>query len=352
MPNTKIPVSKPSITDLEKKYVNEALNDGWISSQGPHVKKFEETWANYNGMNYGVACSSGTTALQIAVEALHLSPEDEIIVPEFTMIATAWAVSQAGAKPVFVDCGGDLNIDVNKIEEAITPRTKAIIPVHIYGRQCDMDRIMQIAYEYNLRVIEDSAEAHGVKPRGDIACFSLFANKIINAGEGGICVTNDKHLAEQMNHLKAMAFNKDHTFYHPKMAHNYRMTNLQAAFALGQAERIGEILEKRRQIEQWYDEGLNGIKGVTLMPKRNVLWMYDILADNREKLMVHLAKEGIETRRFFKPMSAQKNYFNPEKKLRAMWYSMRGLYLPTYTDLTKEDVDLICSKVKEFYETK
>ena len=348
-----IPVSQPSITDLEKKYVNEALNDGWISSQGPHVKRFEEAWAKWNDVRYGVACSSGTTAIQIALEALNLNPGDEVIVPEFTMIATAWAVSAAGLTPVFVDCGNDLNIDVDKIEGVITKKTKVILPVHIYGRQCNMDAILDIAYEYNLRVIEDSAEAHGVKPRGDIACFSLFANKIISAGEGGICLTNDKHLAEQMNHIKAMAFNKDHTFLHKKWGHNFRMTNLQAAFALAQTERIDDILKKRKQIEGWYDEELGGIKEITLMPKRNVLWMYDLLAENRNELVAWLKKEGIESRVFFKPMSQQFMYRCEEQQWessQANHYAQRGLYLPSYTDIQKPDIDYICDKIREFYD--
>jgi len=342
----KIPVSRPSITDLEKKYVNDALDTEWISSQGPYVKKFEESWAKWNEMEYGIACSSGTTAIQLAIESLNLSEDAEVIVPEFTMIATAWAVSQAGAKPVFVDCGDDLNIDVNKIEAAITPRTKAIVPVHIYGRQCNMEDINRIAYEYNLYVIEDSAEAHGIKPTGDIACFSLFANKIINSGEGGICLTNNKHLAEQIAHLRAMSFNKNHTFLHPKEGHNFRMTALQAAFALGQVERIDDILKKRKQIEEWYDEGLNPF--INISPRRDVLWMYDILVEDREELMSFLREKGIETRRFFQPMSAQPMYKN-DIELRASWFASRGLYLPTFYDLTKEEVDYICESIKEFY---
>lgn len=171
------------------------------------------------------------------------------------MIASAWAVTYTGATPVFVDCGDDLNIDVTRIEEKITARTKAVMPVHIYGRRCDMDAIMDIAYQYNLRVVEDSAEAHGIRPVGDIACYSLFANKIITAGEGGIRLTDDPKLAGQMQHLRAMAFTKDHSFLHKKVAYNYRMTAMQAAVALAQTERLDDILEVRRGIEKRYDEG-------------------------------------------------------------------------------------------------
>ncbi|MEV6420948.1 DegT/DnrJ/EryC1/StrS family aminotransferase [Streptomyces sp. NPDC051662] len=344
------PVSKPWLGGRELEYVTEAVSDGWISSQGPYVRKFESEFADYNGIAHGVACSSGTTALTLALRALGVGPGDEVIVPEFTMIATAWAVTYTGATPVFVDCGDDLNIDVSLIEEKITPRTKVIMPVHIYGRRCDMDRIMELAHEYNLRVVEDSAEAHGVRPVADIACFSLFANKIITAGEGGICLTNDQHLADQMAHLRAMAFTKDHSFLHKKLAYNFRMTSMQAAVALAQTERLDTILEIRREIERRYDEGLSGIDGITLMPPRDVLWMYDLRAERREELRDFLADEGIETRVFFKPMSRQPGYLHPDwPSLKASRFSEDGFYLPTHTGLTEEDQEFITGTIRKFY---
>ncbi|MFE2037055.1 DegT/DnrJ/EryC1/StrS family aminotransferase [Streptomyces scopuliridis] len=344
------PVSKPWLGGRELEYVTEAVSDGWISSQGPYVRKFESEFADYNGIAHGVACSSGTTALTLALRALGVGPGDEVIVPEFTMIATAWAVTYTGATPVFVDCGDDLNIDVALIEEKITPRTKVIMPVHIYGRRCDMDAIMDLAHEYNLRVVEDSAEAHGVRPVADIACFSLFANKIITAGEGGICLTDDKHLADQMAHLRAMAFTKDHSFLHKKLAYNFRMTSMQAAVALAQTEQLDTILETRREIERRYDEGLSGIDGITLMPPRDVLWMYDLRAERREELRDFLADEGIETRLFFKPMSRQPGYLHPDwPSLKASRFSEDGFYLPTHTGLTAEDQEFITGKVRKFY---
>ncbi|MFE4914046.1 DegT/DnrJ/EryC1/StrS family aminotransferase [Streptomyces sp. NPDC056652] len=344
------PVSKPWLGGRELDYVTDAVSGGWISSQGPYVRKFESAFADYNGIAHGVACSSGTTALTLALRALGVGPGDEVIVPEFTMIATAWAVTYTGATPVFVDCGDDLNIDVTLIEEKITPRTKAIMPVHIYGRQCDMDTIMDLAHEYNLRVVEDSAEAHGVRPVADIACFSLFANKIITAGEGGICLTDDKRLADQMAHLRAMAFTKDHSFLHKKLAYNFRMTSMQAAVALAQTERLDAILETRREIERRYDEGLSGIDGITLMPPRDVLWMYDLRAERREELRDFLADEGVETRLFFKPMSRQPGYLHPDwPSLKASRFSEDGFYLPTHTGLTAEDQEFITGKVRKFY---
>ena len=346
----KYPVSKPSLNGNELEYVTNAIKSGWISSQGPEVKLFEETFAKWNETNYGVACSSGTAALTLALRALGIREGDEVIIPEFTMIATAWAVTYTGAKPVFVDCTDDLNIDVNLIEEKITSRTRAIIPVHVYGRRCDMEKIMEIAHEYNLRVVEDSAEAHGVKPVSDIACFSLFANKIISAGEGGICLTNDLKLAEQMKHLRGMAFTRDHTFLHKKLAYNFRMTNVQAAIARAQTERIDEILLKRKKIEEFYNKLLYDVKGVQLMPKRDVLWYYDILVDDKDKLMKWLAEQGIETRMFFKPMSQQPMYYDSKwRTLKATTFSSRGIYLPTYTDINPQEQIYIAEKVKSFY---
>jgi len=337
----------------ELKYVTEAIKDGWISSQGPKVKEFEAAFAKFNNSKFGVACSSGTTALQLALRALNVGPGDEVIVPEFTMIASAWAVTYVGATPVFVDCKDDLTINPDLIEAKITPKTKVIMPVHIYGRQCDMDRIMNIAYNYNIRVIEDSAEAHGVMPRGDIACFSLFANKIISSGEGGVAVTNDEWLAKQMQHLKAMAFTPEHNFIHNKVAYNFRMTNVQAAIALAQLEQINHFIEERRKIEALYNKKLQGIKGIKVMPKRNVLWMYDLVADRRPELQKYLAEQGIETRQFFKPMSRQPMYYNEIwSKLKAAYYGDKGMYLPTYVGLTEKDIDFIASKIKEFYEKK
>ena len=335
-----IHVSKPDVTDLEKKYVNEALDTGWISSQGPHIKKFEKAWAEYNDQEYGVATSSGTTALTVALRALGIGKGDEVIVPDFTMIATAWAVEYVGATPVFVDCADDLNMDVNLIEGHISCRTKAIIPVHIYGRQCNMDEIMRIAYEYNLFVVEDSAEAHGVKPVGDIACYSLFANKILSSGEGGVCLTKSERLAKQMNHIKAMAFDEDHTFLHKKLGYNFRMTNLAGAFALAQVERIDEILAKRKQIEEWYDKH---IPTVNQMPKRDVLWMYDVQARNAGALRKKLADNGVETRVFFKPMSDQPMFKEHRLDSNARDWSMKGFYLPTFNSITEEEIKFIAS---------
>ncbi|AJC61736.1 RimF [Streptomyces sp. 769] len=343
-------MSRPALTGRELEYLTATVEDGWISSQGPMVRRFERAFADYNASAHGVACSSGTTALTLALRALGVGPGDEVIVPEFTMVASAWAVTYTGATPVFVDCGDDLNIDVSRIEEKITSRTKVVMPVHIYGRRCDMDTIMDLAFQYNLKVVEDSAEAHGVRPTGDIACYSLFANKIITSGEGGICLTDDPKLADQMAHLRAMAFTKDHSFLHKKVAYNFRMTAMQAAVALAQTERLDDILEIRRGIERRYDEGLADVPGITLMPPRDVLWMYDLRAERREELREFLAGESIETRLFFKPMSRQPMYFHPDwPSLKANAFAEDGLYLPTHTELTPAEQDFVIDRIRAFY---
>jgi perosamine synthetase len=346
----KYQASRPYLTGQEMTYVRESIETGWISWQGPHVRRFEEEFARYNGVARGVACSSGTAALTLALRALGVGPGDEVLVPEFTMVATAWAVTYLGATPVFVDCGDDLNIDVALIEPKITPRTRVIMPVHVHGRRCDMDAIMRLAGEYDLRVVEDSAEAHGVRPVADIACFSLYANKIITAGEGGISVTEDPGLADQMAYLRGMAISGDHSFLHATLAYNFRMADLQAGVALAQTEKLDEILELRAAIEKRYDAGLDGIAGITRMPPRDVLWMYDVRAERRTELCEFLGRKGIETRLFFKPMSQQPMYFDPGwTSLNASRFTADGLCLPTYTGLAESEQDYIIDQIRHFY---
>lgn len=354
----KYPVAKPELTDHERDFVREAMGQGWISSKGPHVKRFEEAFASFLGVRHAVACSSGTAALILALDAIHIAPGDEVIVPEFTMVASAWAVTLTlGAKPVFVDCGDDLNIDVSKIEAAITPKTKAIMPVHIYGRACDMDEIQRIANKHHLHIIEDCAEAHGARWNGrevgtfgKAAAFSLFANKIITSGEGGIVVTDDDAVAARMRKLVSMFFDEHHSFLHEETGYNFRMTNIQAAVALGQVNRINDILVKRINIRQWYDRHLRQFRTVP-HDEGNVLWMYDVVAKNaerRDRTMAVLAKEGIETRFFFKPMSMQPMFAGRFEHLKAYDFSRRGLYLPTYNELTESDVTKIALIAKKY----
>jgi len=357
----KYSVAKPDLNGNEEKYLLDCLKSGVISSNGEYVKRFEDLFAAKHNMKYGVACSSGTMALLLALRACGIKDGDEVIVPDFTMIASAWAVTYSGATPIFADVDDRMNLNTYqdnlmqmcKVEEYISKNTKAIMPVHIYGRQADMDKILEIAHDYNLFVIEDSCEAHGIPPRGDIACFSLFGNKIITAGEGGICLTNNEKLAEQLRHLRGMAFAKEHTFFHKKLAYNFRMTNMQAAVALAQTERLEEFLAKRKQIETWYDEKLEGTQGIKIHPKRDVVWMYDIstTVKDRDPLREYLTKNGIETRLFFKPMTMQPMYLDLTRAYsqNAFKWSLIGFYLPTYIQLEEKDIDYITDTIKRYF---
>lgn len=350
-----IPVSKPFLNPRGRRYLMDAYDSGWVSSAGPYIERFERAFARFARTRYAAACSSGTNALILALRALKVGPGDEVIVPEFTMVASAWAVSVVGAQPVFVDCRDDLNIDPEKIEKAITKRTKAIMPVHIYGRACDMKAILTIARKHKLKVIEDSAESHGVAPTGDIACFSFYGNKIVTAGEGGICATNDKNLDKRIKWLRSMAFDPKHTFLHHELGYNFRMTNLQAALALSQVEALPTIMKKRRAIEKTYDRLLAPLYGKELirMPKRAVLWFYDIVlrdARKRDALCAFLEKRGIQTRVFFKPMSMQPMYRNAKyKKTHAYDFSRRGLYLPTFAGMSKAEIGRIAEVIRDFF---
>lgn len=327
-------MSMPSITQKELSYLIDAGKKGDIGA-GEYISKFENAWATYNKRQFGVACNSGTNALFLALKALGIGKGDEVLVPEFTMTATAWAVTYTGATPIFIDCRDDLNIDESLIEEAISPKTKAIIPVHIYGRPCDMEAINDLAIQYKLKVVEDMAEAHGMQPKGDIACYSFYGNKILTTGEGGMCLTDDYALAEEMRLLANMYFDKGRTMIHPKIGHNFRMTNIQAAIGLAQVERIDEILKKRKKIELWYNKHL---PKELLMPNREVLWMYDIDCGDRQAEL----KEKVESRYGFKPMSMQPMYLMPYEHLNAYKWSKRIIYLPTYTDLKEKDIKQIC----------
>lgn len=323
--------SKPTITDLEKKYVNDAVSKNDIGI-GEYLEKFENAWANKNLRKYGVACNSGTNAIFLALKALGIKEGDEVIVPEFTMVATAWAVTYTGANPIFVDCKDDLNIDYDKIKPS--DKAKAIIATPIYGRKID-SRV----YELGIPVIEDMAEAHGIPPRGIISCYSFYGNKIVATGEGGMCLTDRQDLADEMRSLANMYFDKNRTLLHPKVGYNFRMTNIHAAIGLAQVERFDEIFKKRKQIEEWYDKYL--IPEV-LMPKRDTVWMYDInCGDKQAEVKRYLDSFGIESRYFFKPMSMQPMYDRSYKHLNAYRWSKQGLYLPTYFDMTEKDVEYV-----------
>ena len=360
----KYPVAKPAISFQEKQYLREVIDSGWISSSGPFIERLEEAFARAIGTKYAVACSSGTAALTIALRALGIGEGDEVIVPEFTMVASAWAVTYTGAKPVFVDCGDDLNIDVSLIEAAITSNTRAIMPVHIYGRPCAMKEIKRLAYKHNLYIVEDACEAHGadidgrkVGSFGDMGCFSFYGNKIITTGEGGMVVTHDKSLMEKMKMLRDHGQDPKRRYYHPVIGFYYRLTNIQAALGCAQLERIEEFIRKKRTIAHYYTRLLSSISGIkTPVEKewaRSVFWMYSILIEKdsgktRDQVMHLLEREGIETRPFFIPLHTLPFYRTKEQFPNATYLSHSGLNLPSSVTLKEEQIRSIVSCIKKF----
>ena len=360
----KYAVYQPSLTGNEKKYVNECLDSTWISSKGHFISDFENAFANYIGIKYAIGVCNGTVAIQLAASALGLSEDDEVIVPSFTYIASANPFQHIGCKVVFCDSlKTTWQMDYNDIKRKITPKTKAIVVVHLYGHPCDMDEITKIAKEHNLFVIEDCAEAIGSEYKGqkvgsfgDIACFSFFGNKTITCGEGGMVLCNDKILAERVNHLKGQGVVSYREYWHDVPAYNYRMTNIQAAIGLAQFEQIEKFIEKKIKIANWYEEELKGTPLEFHKPVGNVKhshWMVSFLTkseEERKELREYLKQNGVETRPTF-PCIHQMPAYN-QRYLRlpiAEEISSRGINLPSYPALEKEDVQNICQVIKEFY---
>lgn len=361
-----IPVYEPLLIGNEKEYLLDCLKTNWISSAGSYIPRFEKAFSRYCTVKYGVACSSGTSSLHLALAACGITKGDEVIIPTFTMIATANAVTYTGAKPVFVDAEPrTYNIDADKIEKKITARTKAIIAVHIYGHPADMDKILYIAKRRNLCVIEDAAEAHGAKYKGkkvgsigDAGCFSFYGNKIITTGEGGMVITNNRKLAQRAVYLRGHTFSKERHFWHKEIGFNYRMTNLQAAVGLAQTERISEFVRIKINIAKYYNSLLKGISGITLPPDtqgiKNVYWLYSILIEkdfgmDRDTLRKNLAKEGIETRVFFIPMHLEPIYSKICKGGFPIAEELcrKGLCLPSSHKLKKDEIRFIVKSIKK-----
>lgn len=362
-----IPVNEPVITDAAKRYVADAMNTGWVSSAGPYIDKFEKAFADYLGVKHAVSVTSGTAALHVGLLSLGVGPGDEVIVPDFTMIASVFAVIYTGATPVFVDVEPDTyNINVDLIEAKITKKTKAIMPVHIYGHSVDMDPLLALAQKHHLRVIEDAAEAHGGLYKGkkcgsigDIGCFSFYGNKIITTGEGGMLVTNDDTLAAHARRLKDLSHMPDRRFWHDEVGYNYRMTNMQAACGLGQLESVEEFLTHKRWMTAEYGKRLRKIKGIRLPTTKdyasNVYWMYSILIEDnfpmrRDDFRKALKDKGIDTRDFF-PSSAQqpiiqKLYTLTEHFPVSESIAQNGLYLPSGLALTQEQLEYVCETIE------
>lgn len=368
-----IPVCEPTLLGNELKYVTDAVQTGWISSAGKYVTEFEQQFAEYCGCRYGVAVCNGTVALHLALVALGIGKGDEVIIPDFTMIATAFAVCYTGAKPVFVDADPDTwNIDVTKIEEKITPNTKAIIPVHLFGLMCNMDAINEIAQKHGLKVLEDAAEAHGAEYKGrragscsDLAAFSFFANKNITTGEGGMVVTNDEELYNKLRYHKNMCFPLDgpRNYIHNDIGFNYRMSNVVAAIGLAQVEKADHYKSLRQKNNKLYRELLDNVDGITFqrVPDKceSVCWMNAITVDakayghTRDELMSYLKTNGIDSRLLFAGMHRQQSLHEFGCNCNDTYsitdsLTENGMYLPSASRLTRNEIDHICSTIKKY----
>ncbi len=365
-----IPVYKPFLDSDETETVLSALSSGEISGlYGKYVNKFEEDFSRYSDCSNGIATTSGTSALHLALASLGIGDKDDVLVSAFTNMATFFAVLYQHARPVPVDIEPDTwNIDPALIEEKINERTKAILVVHIYGHPVDMDPISEIAEKYGLYVIEDCAEAHGALYKGkkvgsisDAGCFSFYANKIITTGEGGMVTTNNDKIAERARSLKSLSFGTYNRFMHKEIGYNYRMSNIQAAMGCAQMKKIDKIIDKKREIACYYNENLNDVAGIQLPVEKkyakNVYWMYHIVLNEhftspRSFVMKKLASDGIETREAFIPYNMQeifikKGWVKGDECPVANNVAKNGFYIPSSPLLTDEELEYIVEKIRD-----
>jgi perosamine synthetase len=358
-----IPISKPLIGPREKELVLDALESGWVSSIGKYIDEFEEKFARYCGTAYALAVSNGTTGLHLALATLGLGAGDEVIVPDLTFVATANAVAYTGATPVLADIDADtLCLDPASVKSLISPRTKAIIPVHLYGHPCDMDALSEIANAHGVAVIEDAAEAHGAEYKGrrvggfgKCGVFSFYGNKVITTGEGGMLTTNDREFYQRARRLRDHAMSPQRRYFHEERGFNYRITNLQAALGVAQLERIDDFLDHRAKIMSWYNAAIATSSSVRLNQVRNwvksAFWMVCLEFDGfdegrRDVFMQKLRSCGIDSRPYFCPMSSLPMYKQAPLPI-SRRKAQIGLNLPSYYQLTKSDVERIGSEVNE-----
>ena len=368
-----IPVCEPFLDGNESVYVNDCLDTGWISSSGKYVDEFENKFAEYSQANYAVSVCNGTVAIHLALIAAGVQKGDEVIIPNFTMIATAFAVCYAGAIPVFVDAEKETwNIDVRQIEEKITSKTKVIMPVSIFGHPCNMDEINELAKKHNLLVIEDAAESHGAEYKGkktgnlaDITTFSFYANKNLTTGEGGMVVTNNEDFYKKIKYYKNLCFPIDgaRNYRHENIGFNYRMSNMHAAIGLAQVEKADTYREMRIANANLYKKHLINTPGIRFQETNsdvlNVHWMNGIVIDaieygrTRDELIQYLKKNAIDTRLFFAGMHEQNSLLNYGCKVDESypvteWLSKNGFYLPSSTNLSEQHIERICKLINEY----
>ena len=365
-----IPVNEPLLDGNEKKYLAECIDTGWISSEGPFVQRFEQEFAARMGRKHGIAVCNGTAALDAAVDALDIGPGDEVILPAFTIISCINQIVRSGAIPVLVDSDPiSWNMDVNQIESRITPRTRAIMVVHIFGLPVDMDPVLELAARYGLKLIEDAAEMQGQDYRGhpcgsfgDLSTFSFYPNKHVTTGEGGMILTDDDQLAETCRGLRNLCFQPHKRFVHERLGWNLRMTNLQAALGVAQLERLDEFVARKRAMGAQYNDFLEGVSGIQLpLPRtdfaENIYWVYGVLLDDSigfraDDAIRRLSEKGIGCRPFFCPMNLQPvlrrmGFFDGESYPGAERMYQQGFYLPSGMALTDEKIERVANAVRE-----
>ncbi|MDR1874826.1 MAG: DegT/DnrJ/EryC1/StrS family aminotransferase [Synergistaceae bacterium] len=368
-----VPVNEPDLSGNEKKYLNECIDTGWISSEGPFVGRFEKGMADLCRRRHGVAVCNGSVALDTALQALDLPKESEVIMPSFTIISCASAITRAGCTPVLVDSDAmTWNMDVSRIENKITSETKAIMAVHLYGLPVEMRSLMSIAAKYDLRVIEDAAEATGQEcdgapcgSFGDVSCFSFYPNKHVTTGEGGMVLCDDDALFKKCRSLRNLCFAPERRFVHRELGYNFRMSNIQAALGVAQLERIEATLRKKRYIGARYQELLSGIKGLQLpLPRtdyaENLYWIFGIVLDedvpaDAGEFEKRLQARGVGTRPFFWPMHEQpifqeQGLFRGERYPVAEKLARRGFYIPSGLALTDEQMEYVAAQVRAVVE--
>ncbi len=376
-----IPVNTPSVGKPELAYLRECIETGWISSEGAFVAQFEAAWASYCGRQYGVAVSSGTSALEAAVAALDLEPGDEVILPTFTIISCVLAILKAGATPVLVDADPvTWCMDIDQVEARLTPATRAIMAVHIYGHPVEMTRLCNLCERTGVTLIEDAAEAHGAEVNmnraatpaawrrcgsfGAMSAFSFYANKIVTTGEGGMVLTDDAGLRDRLRAHRDLYFGRPDRFRHEGIGANFRMTNLQAAVGLAQVERIDALVARKREIGARYTQALRDLPGLALPAEqpwaKNVYWMYGVVLDeatdfDARRFAAELKAEGIGSRPFFMGMHAQpvlreRGLFRDEAYPVAERLTRQGLYLPSGIALTDAELSRVCDTIQRIFQ--
>jgi perosamine synthetase len=367
MSDSFIPISKPFIGAREKELVLDALNSGWVSSIGKFIDEFEANFARYCGTEYALAVSNGTTGLHLALAALDLKPGDEVIIPDLTFVATANAVAYTGATPILADIDTDmLCIDPVSVKTLISEKTKAIVPVHLYGHPADMDALTEIGEAHGVAIIEDAAEAHGAEYKGrrvgglgKCGVFSFYGNKIITTGEGGMLTTNDRGFYQRAKRLRDHAMSPQRRYFHEERGFNYRITNLQAALGVAQLERIDEFLGRRAEIIDWYNSEITTTDSVRLNRVKNwaksAFWMVCLEVDwfdeaKRDAFMLALKARGIDSRPYFCTLSSMPMYRQSPQPVSTS-KSKIGLNLPSYYELTKLEVQRIAADVNELLAT-